>query len=180
MDPKWLVLAYTLPPEPSRKRVSAWRRLRKVGAVYLEEGIWFLPAAAGEDRLAEVVADIESEGGTAWSFEADEMSDDRAALLALRYNSVRTEEYEEVNGHCRRFLAHVERVTAAGDYRLAKLDELEQDLEKRARLLTEVEERDVLHSPGHEPAETMVHECRRALELYAEAVFLNSGATPPG
>ncbi len=42
----WLLLAYTLPPEPSRMRVSIWRRLRKLGAVYMEEGFWVLPNTA--------------------------------------------------------------------------------------------------------------------------------------
>ena len=40
---QWLVLIYTLPPEPTRKRAFVWRELKKIGAVYLRDGVCLLP-----------------------------------------------------------------------------------------------------------------------------------------
>ena len=37
MAARWLVLIYTLPAEPTRKRAFVWRELKKLGAVYLRE-----------------------------------------------------------------------------------------------------------------------------------------------
>ena len=39
----WLLLTYKIPPEPSKKRVAIWRRLKGMGAVYLQSGVCLLP-----------------------------------------------------------------------------------------------------------------------------------------
>src|SRR5438093_486945 len=40
---RWVLLIYTVPAEPSRKRAYVWRELKKVGAVYLRDGVGVLP-----------------------------------------------------------------------------------------------------------------------------------------
>ena len=40
---EWIVINYTLPREPSRVRVSLWRRLKKIGAVNIQQSMWILP-----------------------------------------------------------------------------------------------------------------------------------------
>ena len=32
----WLLLVYRVPPEPSRLRAAVWRRLKSLGAIYLQ------------------------------------------------------------------------------------------------------------------------------------------------
>ncbi|HET8698966.1 MAG TPA: chromate resistance protein ChrB domain-containing protein [Gammaproteobacteria bacterium] len=68
---KWLLLAATLPGrEASTARVRLWRTLKEIGAANLRDGVTLVPAsAATQERLAEVVAAIEAEGGSAWQFE---------------------------------------------------------------------------------------------------------------
>ena len=39
----WVVINYTLPREPSRVRVSLWRKLKKIGAVNIQQSMWILP-----------------------------------------------------------------------------------------------------------------------------------------
>src|SRR5438309_7457883 len=49
---EWLLLIYTLPSQPSRKRAYVWRELKKVGAVYLRDGVAILPRRPDlEERL---------------------------------------------------------------------------------------------------------------------------------
>jgi hypothetical protein len=43
MKRSWLVLHYQLPREPSAPRVSTWRKLKKLGAVLVNETFWVLP-----------------------------------------------------------------------------------------------------------------------------------------
>ena len=43
MKRAWLVLHYQLPREPSAPRVSTWRKLKKLGAVLVNETFWVLP-----------------------------------------------------------------------------------------------------------------------------------------
>jgi hypothetical protein len=39
----WLLLHYTLPANPSARRVYIWRKLKRVGAILLNESVWILP-----------------------------------------------------------------------------------------------------------------------------------------
>ena len=36
---KWLLLTYKVPAEPTSKRLALWRRLKGLGAVYLQNGV---------------------------------------------------------------------------------------------------------------------------------------------
>jgi hypothetical protein len=40
---RWLILVYQLPREPSRHRIAAWRKLKALGALYLQDGAAALP-----------------------------------------------------------------------------------------------------------------------------------------
>jgi hypothetical protein len=49
--------------------VRLWRALKDLGAASLRDGVTLVPAApAMSERLAEIVSDIETAGGTAWVF----------------------------------------------------------------------------------------------------------------
>jgi ChrB-like protein len=39
----WLILHYKLPAQPSALRVYVWRKLKKLGAVFLNDSVWVLP-----------------------------------------------------------------------------------------------------------------------------------------
>ena len=43
---RWLILVYHLPREPSRHRVAVWRKLKALGALYLQDGVAALPEDA--------------------------------------------------------------------------------------------------------------------------------------
>jgi hypothetical protein len=40
---RWVTLAYKIPREPSAARVSVWRKLKRLGAVSLQDAVWVLP-----------------------------------------------------------------------------------------------------------------------------------------
>ena len=39
----WLLLSYKLPVHPSALRVYAWRKLKRLGAILLNDTVWVLP-----------------------------------------------------------------------------------------------------------------------------------------
>ena len=43
---RWMILIYHLPREPSRHRVAVWRKLKALGALYLQDGVAALPEDA--------------------------------------------------------------------------------------------------------------------------------------
>ncbi len=149
--------------------------MRKLGAVYLNEGIWFLPETARlTAAMTEVLREIRSEGGTGWGFQAEAVQPEERKELEARFNAARAEEYAEISRQCDRFLAHIKRETESGHFAFTTVEELEQDLEKRKRWLVQVSERDVLCTPGRERTEAQLQECRQALDAFAEAAFVHA------
>jgi hypothetical protein len=67
MQPR-LLLTYKIPPEPSKKRVAIWRRLKGMGAVYLQSGVCLLPKTDEHVRRLKMLEnDITGMGGAAVS-----------------------------------------------------------------------------------------------------------------
>ncbi|HLO31892.1 MAG TPA: Chromate resistance protein ChrB, partial [Anaerolineales bacterium] len=40
---KWLLLHYKIPTEPSASRVYIWRKLKRLGALLIQDAVWVLP-----------------------------------------------------------------------------------------------------------------------------------------
>src|SRR5215218_9109418 len=61
---RWLILVYQLPREPSRHRVAVWRKLRTLGALYLQDGVAALPEdAVTREQLEWLQLRIKEAGG---------------------------------------------------------------------------------------------------------------------
>ncbi len=61
----WILLNYKLPAKPSALRVYTWRKLKRLGAVLLNDAVWVLPDTP---RTAEhfrwLAAEIQEMGGS--------------------------------------------------------------------------------------------------------------------
>ena len=49
-DTGWLVLIYRVPPVPTRLRSTVWRRIKSLGAIYLQNSAAALPASVATER----------------------------------------------------------------------------------------------------------------------------------
>jgi hypothetical protein len=64
--PRWVLLVYRLPREPSRHRVAVWRKLKDLGALYLQDGVAALPEdAVTREQLEWLQLRITEAGGEA-------------------------------------------------------------------------------------------------------------------
>src|SRR5437868_6934739 len=59
----WVLLAYRLPREPSTPRSALWRKLRRLGAAQVLDGLAALPLDARNREQLEWLADEVAEGG---------------------------------------------------------------------------------------------------------------------
>jgi len=62
-ETQWVLLAYRLPREPSTPRINVWRKLRRLGAVQVVDGLVALPADPRTVEAFEWLADEVLEAG---------------------------------------------------------------------------------------------------------------------
>src|SRR3954451_19511726 len=95
-DSEWVLLAYRMPREPSGPRVTVWRKLRRLGAVQVVDGLVALPARAGTGEGVGGLADeVIEAGGEAWTWTArGSKGQDRS--LRQRLKRAVVEEYASV------------------------------------------------------------------------------------
>lgn len=82
----WVLLSYRLPREPSTPRIAVWRRLRRLGAVQIGDGVAALPL---DDRTREqfdwLANDVEEAGGEAIVWVAEPSTKAEQRLLERRH-----------------------------------------------------------------------------------------------
>lgn len=97
MNQSWVLLAYRLPREPSTPRIALWRRLRRLGALQLLDGLVALPLRDDTREQLEWLADEVLEAGgeaSVWLAEPGSAAEGRA--LAARMRATAADEYRAV------------------------------------------------------------------------------------
>jgi hypothetical protein len=93
----WVLLVYRLPREPSTPRIALWRRLRRLGAAQLSDGVAALPLTAETREQLEWLADeVEAAGGTTtiWLGQPSTAAEDRK--LQARMREAADEDYARI------------------------------------------------------------------------------------
>jgi hypothetical protein len=166
----WLLLIYRVPSEPTRLRATVWRRLRSLGAVYLQNSVAALPdAPPGERALRKLRHEILEMSGTAVLMRSEALVGEHDVMAM--FQAARDDEYEEIVDRCKDFLAQLEKEHVAEHFSFAELEENEVDLVKLQNWFEKVRARDTFGAPGREEAEKALAECALALEGYASKVY---------
>ncbi len=141
----WLLLLYKVPSEPSARRVSVWRKLKRLGAVLLHDAVWVLPATPRTREqfrwLAAEIAELEG-GALVWEAQLTEPGQDEALV--------------------RQFLAQVEPTYTA---LLSELDEPDADLAALSRRYQQVRSHDYFHTELGERAREALLAAQREAQV---------------
>jgi hypothetical protein len=165
----WLLLIYTVPSEPSRKRAYVWRELKKVGAVYLRDGVCALPHRDETLAAFRGIAERIGEDGGETTLVADaRLDEERSRAIVARAGEDRAAEYGEIAREAERFLEHVRRETEHREFTFAELTALEADLGKLRRWTEQVRSRDYFEAEGREPVEGLLASCEEELTAFLE------------
>ena len=168
--PGWLILVYRVPSEPTRLRATVWRRLKSLGAIYLQNSVAALPATpSGERALRKLRREILDMSGTAVLLGAEALAGGDEVLAA--FQATRDDEYEEIVDRARDFLVQVAKEHAAEHFTYAELEENEVDLVKLQNWFAKVEARDTFAAPGRAAAAEALQACAESLEDYANQVY---------
>ena len=161
----WILLSSRLPREPSRLRLAVWRRLKRIGAALLHDSVWVLPADAKTREAFEWLAEeIEEQGGTALTWEAQSLSADQDRRLVQQFRSEADERYEELAASAKAI-----RRAAIGRRRNLQSGQLAQAIRQLRgldRALRLERRRDYFRAPGRVAAEAVLEESVRELEAH--------------
>ena len=131
-DGDWVLLAYRMPREPSTPRISVWRKLRRLGALQLVDGLVALPATAQNREQFDWLADeILEADGEVWTWMATPGTKDQQRALAARLTDAAAEQSASL-------LDEAEELLAAGEAPSRRT------VERLRRELRRIEARDAL------------------------------------
>jgi hypothetical protein len=163
----WLLIAYNTPKQPSTARVTAWRRLHRLGALYIGPSTCLLPAKLADERALSTVAEgITAAGGGIDTYRVEAFKAQAHDRLCRRFSAERDAEYAEVVDRARALVAEVE--------------ENDADLAKLRRWLEAIAGRDRYAADGRAGAEQAVAEAERALQVFTERSVDAEDADRPG
>ena len=142
----WVLLAYRLPREPSTPRSALWRKLRRLGAVQVLDGLAALPLDARNREQLEWLADEAVEAGgeaTIWVGELGSAAQERE--LAARMADAVAVDYR----------ALIEQAAAA---REQPAGQRQRTLKRLRRELRRIRARDFFPPPERERAQRALEE----------------------
>jgi hypothetical protein len=172
---RWLLLVYRVPPEPSRLRATVWRRIKRLGAIYLRNSAAGLPASpSAEMAMRKLRSEIIDMSGSAVLLSCEVLAGEPDIRAA--FQSARNDEYEEIVDKCDDFIASIDKEYAEGHFSYAELEENEIDLVKLRKWLKRIRGRDAFGTEGLQSVLSALAECEKKLEAYAARVYAYESA----
>jgi hypothetical protein len=166
----WLLLIYRVPPEPTRLRSTVWRRIKSLGAIYLQNSVAALPASTANERaLRKLRREITDMSGTAMLMSCSVLAGE--SEVRASFQAARNDEYEEIVDKSEDFLRQVQKEYDDHHFTYAELEENEVDLVKLRNWFAKIIERDVFGASGRAACEQILEKCEQSLEAYAARVY---------
>jgi hypothetical protein len=168
----WLLLTYKVPPEPAAKRVALWRRLKGMGAVYLQNGVCLLPKTDDHVRRLKMLEnDIAGMDGDAVILEAIALDRGQQEKVVARFNADRDDAYREFIDKCDDFETEIAKETAVQHFTYNELEENDVELKKLQGWLEKIKKLDFYGGGLATDAAAKLKVCEGLLDDYARRVF---------
>lgn len=149
---QWVLLAYRLPREPSTPRIATWRKLRRLGAAQLVDGLVALPLdSRNREQFEWLAGEIVESGGDATLWIGQLTSKAQERELAARMAADVAAEYAAL-------------VESAGQVRDQPPGSRRRSLARLRRELRRIRARDYFPPPEQEHAQRAVEELAEFVE----------------
>ena len=163
---EWALLVYRIPSHPTRLRAQIWRKLRRCGAVYLQQSVCLLPATSElTENLLWMAEEIEGMGGEATVF--------RGLCLSPRAEGRLVGQFRKATGaECARLAQEAEalRRRAKGLAALEDAEAAEDALKRLRTAFLRLKARTHFPDPAEGRVETALDAARLALEAVGRKV----------
>lgn len=172
MKIEWLLFTYKVPAEPAAGRVGLWRKLKGMGAVYLQSGVCLLPKSDDHVRRLKLLEnEATSLGGEAVLLETIAFDAAQEAKVLERFRADRDEQFREFIGKCDAFEEEIAKEFRIEKFTYAELEEEDADLRKLQGWLEKIRKLDFYRARLGVEAGERLHGCEATLARYAQRVF---------
>ena len=174
---RWQLVVVSTAAAPSSLRVHVWRKLRSLGALYLQQSVCLLPERPETSQAMNRLVDrVTRDGGEARVLAMTFTDPAQEAGIIESFAQERSDEYAEVVSRTPAFLEELEQERRRGRLTYAEVEESEADLERFRTWLARIQARDYFAAPGGDEAVKEVDRCAAELAKFeAEALATESG-----
>lgn len=168
----WIRMTYKVPPEPAAKRVALWRRLKGMGAVYLQNGVCLLPQTDAHMRQLKMLENDAAEmGGETILLVTKSLDPAQESKVIARFTADHDDQYSEFIGKCAAFEAEIAKEIAKEKFTYAELEEEDNELKKLQSWIAKIRNIDFYDAPLAKAASDRMASCVEKLADYAQRVF---------
>src|SRR5690349_8200630 len=168
----WLVVSVSTAGAAASLRVQVWRKLRSLGALYLQQSVCLLPATADVTRdVRRLDGRVRQGGGTARVLPMAFTDPAAEQAVIAELNAARDTEYAEVLERLPDLHRELAREQARGRTTYAEVEESEADLHRFRAWLAKIEARDHFSAPGGDATRTAVAGAAAALAAFEDAAL---------
>lgn len=168
----WVILNYTLPKDPSRVRVSVWRKLKKIGSVNIGQSMWVLPFTKEHfDFFSEILNDVQQNQGEGYLLDANFIGNQNSENIIQLFNKASDQDYKEVLEKCADFFQEIKDETAKENFTYAEVEENEYEYNKLIDWYNNVLKRDFFNAPLRATTEQQLNKCKILLEEFSGKVY---------
>jgi hypothetical protein len=170
-DRGWLLIGASTAGAAATLRVHVWRKLRSLGALYLQQSVCLLARQAVVREVRRLADRIRRQGGTVriLSMTFSDPADEHAVIAEL--NAARDAEYAEVLERLPELRKELADEHARGNVTYAEVEESEADLDRFRTWLAKIAARDYFVAPGGQAARDAVEEAAAALAAFEDAAL---------
>lgn len=169
---EWTLIIYKIPSEPSRYRVSLWRKLKELGAIYIQQAVCLLPAKKELlPLIQQLEADILEMTGTSYVFHTKMPDEVVENAIISKFNEERNTEYKELIEHIQHFYEDVEFEIQQKHFTFGELEEHEGEYERIKRWLDKILARDYFQASLREKTQDWFKKCEPALNRFSEIIL---------
>jgi len=168
----WLLVTASSAGAADALRVAIWRKLRSLGALYLQQSVCVLPARPDVEReIRRLVDRVRGNGGTVRVLRIAFDDANEEAQVVSELQAARDNEYSEVLERVPAFLDELRGERDRDRATYEEVEESEADLERFRAWLAKIDRRDYFGAPGRADAHAAVERCARALEAFESEAF---------